>query len=422
MSKRLASVSAAALLFALSACSAPEEAPVESAGVEEAGAPAELDAHALHFETLTLDTHVDIGPDYGTPSLDPGEHTHAQVDLPKMVEGGLDAAFFIVYVGQGETTPEGYEAARAAAEEKYAGISRMLAAYPDRIALATTADEVEEIAASGRLVALIGMENAYPLGESVEDVPMWAERGVRYASITHFGNNQFGGSSNPNTDAGDPEEDPGLSDLGRELVASLNDHGIVVDVSHVGKTTMLEAIALSRAPVMASHSGARGVYDNARNLDDEQLRAIRDNGGVAQMVAFRRYIGEMPQAVTDGQRALAVELNLHTPEGRAAATPDIIQAYQDGMAALRAEHGDVDIAILADHIDHAVEVAGIEHVGIASDFDGGGGVGGWEDASETPAVTAELVARGYTPEEIEMLWSGNVLRVLRAAEAAAVTE
>ncbi len=126
--------------------------------------------------------------------------------------------------------------------------------------------------------------------------------------------------------------------------------------------------------------------------------------------------------MTDGQRALAVELNLHTPEGRAAATPDIIQAYQDGMAALRAEHGDVDIAILADHIDHAVEVAGIEHVGIASDFDGGGGVGGWEDASETPAVTAELVARGYTPEEIEMLWSGNVLRVLRAAEAAAVTE
>ena len=377
------------------------------------------DARDIHFATLTLDTHVDIGPGYGTPQLDPGEHTHAQVDLPKMVEGGLDAAFFIVYVRQGELTEAGYATAREAAEEKYRGISRMLEAHPDRIALATTADEVLEIAASGRLVALIGMENAYPLGDSVEDVAMWAERGVRYASITHFGNNQFGGSSNPNTEAGEPAEDPGLSDLGRELVAALNDHGIVIDVSHVGKRTMLEAIALSRAPVMASHSGARGVYDNARNLDDEQLRAIRDNGGVAQMVAFRRYIGEVPQAVTDGQRELAVQLGLDTPEGRANATDETRAAWQAGLAALRAEHGDVDIAVLADHIDHAVEVAGIEHVGISSDFDGGGGVGGWEDASETPAVTAELVRRGYSAEEIEMLWSGNVLRVMRAAAEAA---
>lgn len=412
MSKRFASVSAAALVLALSACSQPD-APAGDATSEA------LDPQAVHFATLTLDTHVDIGAGYGTPALDPGEHTHAQVDLPKMVEGGLDAAFFIVYVRQGENTPEGYVAARAAAEEKYAGISRMLANDPDRIALATTSDEVEEIAASGRLVALIGMENAYPLGDSVADVPMWAERGVRYMSITHFGNNQFGGSSNPNTAAGEPEEDPGLSDLGRELVAALNDNGIIIDVSHVGKATMMEAIALSRAPVIASHSGARGVYDNARNLDDEQLRAIRDNGGVAQMVAFRRYIGEVPAEVMAGQRALAVELGLDTPEGREAATAETIAAFQAGMAALRAEHGDVDIAVLADHIDHAVAVAGIEHVGIASDFDGGGGVGGWEDASETPAVTAELLARGYTPEQIGMLWSGNVLRVLREVEAAA---
>ena len=184
----------------------------------------------------------------------------------------------------------------------------------------------------------------------------------------------------------------------------------------------MEAIELSRAPVIASHSGARAVYDNARNLDDEQLRAIRDNGGVAQMVAFRRYIGAVPEAVTEGRAALAAELNLDTPEGREAATPEIIAAYQEGMAALRAEHGDVGIGVLADHIDHAVAVAGIEHVGIASDFDGGGGVGGWEDASQTPAVTEELLRRGYTPDEIEMLWSGNVLRVMRAAEAAAAAE
>jgi membrane dipeptidase len=407
---------------------APSDTAAESAPDDTQAAPAETadndfpvaSAAQIHDRTLTLDTHVDIGAGYGTDALDPGEHTHAQVDLPKMEEGGLDAAFFIVYVGQGPLTDEGYADAREAAEAKYEGISRMLANDPERIALATTADEVEEIAASGRLVALIGMENAYPLGTGVDDVAMWAERGVRYMSITHFGNNQFGGSSNPDTEAGEPEEDPGLSDLGRDLVEALNDHGIMVDVSHVGKRTMLEAIELSRAPVIASHSGARAVYDNARNLDDEQLRAIRDNGGVAQMVAFRRYIGEMPQAVNEGRAALAAELNLDTPEGREAATPEIFAAYQEGMAALRAEHGDVDIAVLADHIDHAVEVAGIDHVGIASDFDGGGGVGGWEDASETPAVTEELLRRGYTPDEIALLWSGNVLRVMREVEELAV--
>lgn len=435
----LAPVVAMALAMTLGACSPASEEPAapdaqapapeaatdtQTAAPEQETAPAGRDypvssADEIHARTLTLDTHVDIGPGYGTDALDPGEHTHAQVDLPKMEEGGLDAAFFIVYVGQGDLTDEGYAAAREAAEAKYEGISRMLANDPDRIALATTADAVEEIAASGRLVALIGMENAYPLGESVEDVPMWAERGVRYMSITHFGNNQFGGSSNPDTEAGEPAEDPGLTDLGRELVAALNDNGIIIDVSHVGKATMMEAIELSRAPVIASHSGARAVYDNARNLDDEQLRAIRDNGGVAQMVAFRRYIGAVPEAVTEGRAALAAELNLDTPEGRAAATPEIIAAYQEGMAALRAEHGDVGISVLADHIDHAVEVAGIEHVGIASDFDGGGGVGGWEDASETPSVTEELLRRGYTPDEIGMLWSGNVLRVMRAAQAAA---
>ena len=438
MGLRRFGVSGLVLAWALAACSPADEAvpagetpapasePAAQAAAEPAAAPESefpvRSADQVHADTLTLDTHVDIGPGYGTPALDPGAHTHAQVDLPKMVEGGLDAAFFIVYVGQGSLDADGYAAARAAADEKYAGITRMLEANPDRIALATTADEVEAIAASGRLVALIGMENAWPLGDSVADVPMWADRGVRYMSITHFGNNQFGGSSNPNIEAGEPAEDPGLSDLGRALVAALNDNGIMVDVSHVGKTTMMQAVALSRAPVIASHSGARGVYDNARNLDDEQLRAIAANGGVAQMVAFRSYIGAVPQGVIDGQRALAVELGLDTPEGREAATPETYAAYRDGMAALREEYGDVGISVLADHIDHAVAVAGIEHVGIASDFDGGGGVAGWEDASETPAVTEELLRRGYTPDEIGLLWSGNVLRVMRAVEAAAAPE
>ena len=237
----LAPVVAVALAITLGACSPASEEPAapdaqapasEAAGQTQAAeqdtAPAERDypvssAAEIHARTLTLDTHVDIGAGYGTDALDPGEHTHAQVDLPKMEEGGLDAAFFIVYVGQGPLTDAGYADARERAEAKYEGISRMLANDPDRIALATTADEVEAIAASGRLVALIGMENAYPLGTSVADVPMWAERGVRYMSITHFGNNQFGGSSNPDVEAGEPEADPGLTDLGRDLVGVWGD-------------------------------------------------------------------------------------------------------------------------------------------------------------------------------------------------------
>ena len=369
---------------------------------------------------LTLDTHVDIGHGYATAALDPGGFTRAQVDLPKMRDGGLDAAFFIVYVGQGLISPIGYDEAAAQAEDKYQAIMRMIRGYGDQIALATTADEVEAIHASGRLVALIGIENSWPLGEDLSNVGMWAERGVRYVSITHFGNNQFGGSSNPNLAQGDPSEDPGLTELGRGLVSELNDHGVMVDVSHVGKRTMLEAIALSRAPVMASHSGARGVYDHPRNLDDEQLRAIRDNGGVAQMVAFRRYIGEVDPELAEAERALAQEFGFTSRQEYAAATDRQRDAYQARLRELRASMNDITISTLADHIDHAVQVAGIDHVGIASDFDGGGGVGGWDDASTTPAVTAELIRRGYSESDIAKIWGGNLLRVMRAVEAAAL--
>jgi membrane dipeptidase len=378
-----------------------------------------VDTTALHDRVLTLDTHIDIDGGYATYRLDPGVFNRAQADLPSMRAGGLDAGFFIVYVGQGAISPIGYEEAAAIAEDKYQAILRMIRAYPDQIALAVTADQVEAIHASGRLVALIGMENSWPLGEDLSNVELWADRGVRYVSITHFGNNQFGGSSNPNMAQGDPPEDPGLTELGRGLVAELNRLGVMVDVSHVGKRTMLEAIELSTAPVIASHSGARAVYDHPRNLDDEQLRAIRDNGGVAQMVAFRRYIADIDPELAAAEQALAAEFGFTSRAAFAEADQATMDRFRDEIAALRASMNDVTIEDLADHIDHAVAVAGIDHVGIASDFDGGGGVGGWDDASQTPAVTAELIERGYSEEDIAKIWGGNVLRVMRAVEAAA---
>lgn len=376
----------------------------------------EAEARALHARVLTLDTHVDIGSGYATHALDPGGFTQAQVDLPKMRAGGLDAAFFIVYVGQGPLDAEGFAAARAAAEAKYRAIERMVGAYPDQIGLARTADEVEAIHADGRRIALIGMENAYPLGESIDEVPLWAERGVRYASLTHMGHNQFGGSANPRFDLGDDQRSAEITDLGRQLVAALNDHGILVDISHVGKATMLEAIELSRAPVIASHSGAKGVYDNPRNLDDEQLDAIRANGGVAQMVAFRGYVAAMDPRVAEGQATLRQRL---LADGWGNATEAQRAAYGRELEALRETYSDVTLAQFVDHIDYAVARIGVEHVGIVSDFDGGGGVEGWDDASETANVTRELMRRGYSEDEIRALWGGNVLRILRAAEAAA---
>lgn len=379
-------------------------------------APPEADARALHARVLTLDTHVDIGTDYASSKLDPGGFTPAQVDLPKMRAGGLDAAFLIVYTGQGTLDKAGFRSARETAEEKYQAIVRLTRAYPDQVGLATTPAEVRRLHDQGKRAVLIGMENAYPLATNLDEVALWAQRGVRYVGITHIGNNQFGGSSNPNPQLGDPAQDPGLTAAGKALVAKLNDHGIMVDLSHVGKRTGLEAIALSRAPVIASHSGVKGVYDNLRNLDDEQLDAIAKNGGVAQMVAFRGYVAEVDPAIREGMKALASQ---YLSDGWAKATADQHAAFAAGAVELRRTHPDVTLAQFVDHIDYAVKRIGIEHVGIASDFDGGGGVKGWDDATETANVTRELMRRCYSEDQIRALWGGNLLRVLGEVQAKA---
>ena len=409
-------------LAAVLALAAPPAVAQEGASYTPPDALTDPAVLAVHDRLLTIDTHVDIGLGHGSEALDPGRFNYAQVDLPSMRIGGLDAGFFIVYVPQGELDEAGYAEAVEAAEEKYRGITRMLRAYRDTIGLATTADEVEALDADGMLVALIGIENGYPLGttpeEVAERVAMWAERGARYASITHFGHNQFGGSSNPSEDRGDAE-DPGLNELGRALVAELNDHGIMVDVSHVGPRTAADAMEASRAPVLASHSGAAGVYENPRNLTDEQLAAIAEDDGVAQMVAFRSYVADVDPTTQEAVDALSERLGLTSGAAFRTATPAVLEEYAGERRRIRSENVDVTLAQFADHVDHAVEVAGIDHVGLSGDFDGGGGVQGWDGAEESANVTAELLARGYSEEDLAKLWGGNVLRVMRAAETAA---
>ncbi|MEO1311777.1 MAG: dipeptidase [Pseudomonadota bacterium] len=379
-------------------------------------------AEALHQRILTLDTHVDVGLDYATAANDPGGFTDNQVDLPKMRAGGLGAAFFIVYTPQGPLTEEGYAEARTIAETRLAGIRRMVEAYPDQIGLATMADDVVRIAASGRRVALIGMENPFPLGPSAEDATFWADAGVRYMSLTHFGHNQFGDSSNPNFAAGDEREKwGGLSEEGRALIGRLNDLGVMVDVSHAGEKTMLEAVKVSRAPVIASHSGVVAVAPSPRNLTDDQLVALRDAGGVAQMVALDAYVQATPPEMIAAREAVLAKFGLEgmsevgsLPEAERETLRKEMTALADDLA-----NDPATVADFVDHIEHAIKIAGVDHVGIASDFDGGGGVYGWRDASTTYAVTAEMLRREWSEGDIEKIWGGNLLRVMRAVEQAA---
>ena len=368
-----------------------------------------VDTATLHDRLLTLDTHVDIPLDYML-EVDPATETDLQVDFAKMRDGGLDAAFFIVYTPQTPVSEAGYASAREIAETRYQAIRKMVETYPETIALARTADDVERIEGEGKLAALIGMENAYPLGPSIDDVPMWADRGVRYVGLTHFGVNQFGDSSNlkPYEDESALTTYGGLSPLGRDLVVALNDHGILVDVSHTGDQTALQAIELSRVPVIASHSGVDGINDHPRNMSDELLEALSDNGGVVQLVALGSYVRAFSAQQFQAAEALRARRDEMSEEDYDAAYEKVLDLGE------RASLSDY-----VDHIEYAVDRAGIDHVGIASDFDGGGGIVGWQDASETQALTEELLARGYTRDDIAKIWGGNVLRIMRAAEEGA---
>ena len=382
----------------------------------------EVGPQTLHERTLTLDTHVDIPLDYMT-NVDPGFETQGQVDLPKMLAGGLDAAFFIVYTPQTEYSPSSpesvdYAAAFDIAETRFRAIQKLLIEYPEQVQLCVTADEVREAVAKGKRAVLIGMENAFPLGPDLSRVELWARRGVRYVGLTHFGHNQFGDSSNPKAEWGETESlHGGLSVLGKNLVRKLNDAGIMVDVSHAGKETMMQATALSRVPVIASHSGVKGIAKSARNLDDEQLKALKENGGVVQLVALGAYVKDKTPAQLAFEAEMQAKYNVKTRADVEALSPADKIAFEAARESLRAMEPEASVSDFVDHIDYALKLIGIDHVGIASDFDGGGGVVGWEDASKTPAVTDELERRGYSEEDIAKIWGGNLLRVMEAVEA-----
>lgn len=393
-------------------------------------------ARGIHERVITLDTHDDINAGNFTADRNYTMDLPTQVNLPKMEEGGLDVSWMVVYTGQGDLDAAGYAGAYDNAIEKFDAIHRLAEEIaPDRIEIAYSSDDVRRIVASGKKVAMIGIENAYPVGMDLDNIRDFRERGGLYMSLSHNGHSQFSDSNTGERD--DVWLYNGLSDLGRQAIAEMNRWGIMIDVSHPSKAAMMQMLELTEAPIMASHSSARALNDVSRNLDDEQLLALRDNGGVVQTVAFRSYVNTEKNSANSAARQAILEEEAYKigfemlGRGEVFALPDEArEAYQNALAGVQAaaearadeiaaSAPPVDVADFADHIDYMVNLIGLDHVGISSDFDGGGGVTGWNDASETFNVTLELVRRGYTEEQIAQLWSGNLLRVLDEVQAVA---
>jgi membrane dipeptidase len=450
----LASLATPAISFAA-------DRPVGAQAPSRSGAEQALVARArgIHDRVITLDTHDDIDVDTFTASCNYTMRLTTQVNLPKMREGGLDVSFMIVYVGQGPLTPEGFDSAYREAVAKFDAVHRLTEVIaPKEIGLALTPADVRRIARTGRKVAVIGIENGYPIGTDIGRVKEFWTRGGRYLSLAHNGHSQLADSNSG--EATNTWLHNGLSELGRQAIAEMNRWGIMIDLSHPSKQANLQAMALSRAPVIASHSAARALANHSRNLDDEQLTALRKNGGVIQTVAFAGYVKVEDAAIARARQQAIAALNQEfglTATGRGAggaaasgAPPCPVEVpsagigrgagagaatgaaavlseerraeYERRLAQVQATHPTMARATVkdfVDHIDYLVKKVGIDHVGISSDFDGGGGIDGWASAAESFNVTLELVRRGYSEAQIGKIWSGNLLRVWTEVEQVA---
>lgn len=431
-------------------------------------------ARGIHNRAITADTHNDINANNFTDACNYTMRLTTQVNLPKMVEGGMDVSFMIVYSGQGPLTAAGYENAYRRAIETFDGIHRLTEKIaPDKVGLALTPADVVRLHKQGKKIVVIGVENGYPIGNDITRVKEFYDRGGRYMSLAHNGNSQLADSNTG--EAQGYLYNNGLSPLGREVIKELNRLGMMIDLSHPSKGANLEAIRLSKAPVIASHSSARALANHSRNMDDELLMAVKKNGGVVQTVAFASYVKvDPPQRAIEmarlnaefgvggggrgaggaGGAGRAARAGMAGAAGAPQAAPCPIEdpnapagargggrgAGGRGNAALdalsperRAEYDRrlaeintkwpavtrANVKDFVDHIDYLVKKIGIDHVGISSDFDGGGGVDGFNSAADAFNVTLELVRRGYTEPQIDKIWSGNLLRVWTQVEQVA---
>ncbi len=372
-------------------------------------------AAEIHEGVLTVDTHADtpsrmIRSDWDMGERhEPGQRERGKIDLPRMKEGGLDAEFFAAFVGQGDRMPDGYARAKERADLMIDAIHKMCEDHPDLVGLAVRPEDAYRLEKEGKRAAYIGIENGYAIGKDLSLVSRFYDRGVRYITLCHGGDNDICDSS---TDRENPE-DNGLSEFGREVVAECNRLGIMVDVSHISDRSFFDVLQASKAPVIASHSSVRALCDHPRNLSDEMLKALAENDGVIQICFVSSFLKttkpnpEREKALEALKEKYGSWRDIKDQEMRKKLRQEymtIFESYPEELATVND---------LVDHIDYVVELIGIDHVGIGTDFDGGGGIEGCDDVSEMPHITEELLRRGYSEEDIRKIWGGNLMRVFR---------
>lgn len=374
-------------------------------------------ARQAHDAAIVLDTHFDTPANFGIPGWSMLQrHSYeadgSQVDLPRMIEGGVDGGFFAVFTPQGPRGVEGFHAARDYALYRAVEIREMVAKHADKFELATKADDAAAILRRGKRFVFVSMENSDPVSGDLSLMTTFYKLGVRVMGPVHTRNNDLADS------ATDKPEWGGLSPAGKAFVTEANRLGIVIDGSHASDESLDQMIALSKTPILLTHTGCKDVFNHPRNIDDNRLRALAARGGVIQINAFSNYMVTVP-VIPEREAAMKELIAKVGPLGRNM-TDAQRKAFNEGRKAIDAKWP-VPRANLDDfmaHMLHAIKVVGVDHVGVSGDFDGGGGITGLEDVTDYPAITERLIAAGYTPQDVAKIWGGNALRVLKAAEAA----
>jgi membrane dipeptidase len=380
------------------------------------------EAHAakIHHSVLTIDTHSDTPLNLMQEGFDISKRndqatTGTKVDFPRMKEGGLDAQFFAVFVSQGPRTPEGDAKAQKKALDILAAIKKNVAANTNVAEIALTPDDAYKLKKEGKRAIFIGLENGYALANDITMVKKYYDMGIRYITLCHTSNNDVCDSS---TEKYKGEEHHGLSPFGKLVVAEMNRTGMMIDVSHISDAAFMDVIRLSKVPIIASHSCARAVCDNPRNLTDEDLRALARNGGVIQMCFLSDYV-KKPDPNPKRDSALAVVRKKYN-DFQDLSEEKSKEAWKEYRETGRKFPNKLaTVQDMVDHIDHIVKVIGIDYVGIGTDFDGGGDLSGCRDVSQMQNVTLELVKRGYSDEAIQKIWGGNFMRVFREVQKSA---
>ncbi|KWU49615.1 pyoverdine-tailoring dipeptidase-like protein PvdM [Pseudomonas palleroniana] len=407
-----------------------------------AGYPLEVikQANEMQDRLLSFDSHITVPLDFGTAGNEADKDGGGQFDLAKAARGRLSGAALTIFgwpeIWNGPNAPhkptEGFvEEARHEQEVRYKIISGMVRDFPNQVGIAYTPDDFRRLHGEGKFAIFISMLNAYPLGNDLNQLDLWTARGMRMFGFSYVGNNDWSDSSRPLpffNDSVDALE--GLSEIGKQAVHRLNDLGVIIDVSQMSTKALEQVAQTSRTPLVASHSAPRAFVDIPRNLSDKELQLIKNSGGVVQIVGFSAYLRPLSQPTQDKLNALRARFDLPPlPNLAVALMPGdaIIAAwpeqrfgqYASALYAILDEEPKATLKDLGDAIDYTVRKIGIDHVGLASDFNDGGGIQGWENVGEVRNVTAELIQRGYSEADIAKLWGGNFLRVWDQVQKAA---